>query len=54
MSQEAESMLASSSSSKTTQYIAKMEFILKDRELEFKKEQLKIQSKDMEVKHHQE
>ncbi|KAL4075134.1 hypothetical protein V8B97DRAFT_2022180 [Scleroderma yunnanense] len=54
LSQEAELMLASLSSSKTAQYIAKMKFMLKDQEIELKKEQLKMQWKDMEAKHFQE
>jgi hypothetical protein len=54
MSQEAESILASSSSGKTAQYLAKMQYMLKDWELELRKEQLRMQWKDMEDKHQRE
>ncbi|KIN97876.1 hypothetical protein M404DRAFT_31824 [Pisolithus tinctorius Marx 270] len=54
MSQEAESILASSSSGKTVWYLAKMQYMLKDWELELRKEQLRMQWKDVEDKHQRE
>ncbi|KIN98360.1 hypothetical protein M404DRAFT_31362 [Pisolithus tinctorius Marx 270] len=54
LSQEAESILASLSSGKTAQYLAKMQHMLKDWELELRKEQLRMQWKDVEDKYQRE
>ncbi|KIN99227.1 hypothetical protein M404DRAFT_30650 [Pisolithus tinctorius Marx 270] len=54
LSQEAKSILASLSSGKTAQYLVKMQYMLKDQELKLRKEQLRMQWKDMEDKHQRE
>ncbi|KIM56460.1 hypothetical protein SCLCIDRAFT_29595 [Scleroderma citrinum Foug A] len=53
LNQEVESMLASSSSGKTARYIAKMDYVLKGRELEYMTEELKVHRKDDEDKYHE-
>jgi len=47
-------MLASSSSNKTTRYLAKMEYVIKGRELDLMKEEIKVQWQDMEERHQKE
>ena len=54
LNQEVESMLASSSSGKTARYIAKMDYVLKGRELEYMTEELKVHRKDDEDKYQRE
>ncbi|KIN96838.1 hypothetical protein M404DRAFT_32885 [Pisolithus tinctorius Marx 270] len=54
LSQEAELILASLSSGKTVWYLAKMQYMLKDQELKLRKEQLRMQWKDVEDKHQRE
>jgi hypothetical protein len=49
--EETDSILAASSSGKTTRYVAKMEYAIHDRELDFRREERDIQRVEAEAVH---